>query len=444
MSIGRKLNFIPLLSFGIRQKMIFVLLGVLIIALSTTSWLTYRQQEQEIIQETQHRTQDIARFVSQSLAFSVIGYDYHTMQNLLDELIKSTDISYAQVTNVRGNEMAQAGTASIDARSSSIERDIFLDESPIGRLRISIDHSKMIQRLNTQKFTIITGEISIIILIVVGQFFALSKIIIKPLSIVTEALTQGIDENGAISKNISLDSKDEFGILARQFNEMRSHINDINLRMHSKIEATDSQLKHNYDLLQKQSKDLQQLNEDLQRLSVTDTLTGIFNRRHFDATMETDLALSYRHGEIASIIVIDIDHFKKINDTYGHAVGDQVLVHIAKLLTVNLRKTDTVCRIGGEEFVAICRRANIEDALVVAEKIRQRVEHSPFQHTTGALAVTVSIGIASIPPKEGEVNADEIFWQADAALYHSKNTGRNRVSHFKYIDCSTDNLRGNT
>lgn len=423
-----------LFSFGVRQKMILVVLSVLTIALATTGWMAFQQQEREIVRSTGQHEEDVARYVSTSLAFSVIGYDYQTIQFLLDELTKSEEIVYAKVMNSKGGMMAEAGSVLAHVGSRSVlERDIVFDNKKIGQLQIVIDNTRIINQLKEQKLTLVMREAVIVLLIALGEFFALSYIIVRPVSVIANALAKGVDEHGKITGDIPLNSSDEFGKLATLFNDMRSQLNEANVRLQSKIELADARLQENNERLRQQAIDMKSLNEELRRLSITDPLTGLHNRRHFDNMMETDLALSHRHGEISSIVIVDLDHFKNVNDIYGHKVGDRVLSHVANILKANLRKTDTICRIGGEEFVVICRRAGNEDAITVGEKLRRMVEINPLQAGKQSISLTISIGISSLPPNEKDIAADEIFRKADAALYYSKEHGRNRVTHYDAI-----------
>lgn len=419
---------------GVRQKMIVVLMVVLMLALGTTSVFTYQQQEQDIVDETNRRGEDLARFIAETVVVSVIGYDYHSIQFILEQIVKTKDVVYVRVDNKKGNAMAEVGVKpSQDANWLTFQRTILFDTENIGNVTLGIDNSRIIANLNAQASSLVIREAVIILVIAVGEFLALSFLIVRPVQIISRSLANGVDEEGRILEDIPLDSSDEFGILANLFNSMRRQLNDVNQRLQSRIESADIQLRENNMRLMHQSEELQQINVELKRLTVTDPLTGLYNRREFQNIMETDLALSLRHGEVSSLIIVDIDLFKQINDTYGHKVGDRVLVDVAKLLKVNLRKTDTVCRIGGEEFVALCRRAGEAEAILVGEKIRERIQAHTFGYEMRDFSVTVSIGIESLSAESKIQDTDEVFRRADAALYFSKQNGRNLVSHYNRI-----------
>ncbi len=158
----------------------------------------------------------------------------------------------------------------------------------------------------------------------------------------------------------------------------------------------------------------------LERLSSTDPLTGLGNRRTFDAELETELKRSARGGETVSLLLIDIDHFKSVNDQHGHQTGDEVLREIGAVLTESLRGADRGFRFGGEEFAAILPATSGAGAVVVADRLRRAIAG----HRIGDLNVTVSIGIGSSDEHDA---ASEIIAAADAGLYLAKDRGRNRI-----------------
>jgi len=412
--------------------MVLVLLCILTVALGTTSWLTIRQQEENILRETKQHGDDVARIVSQALAYSIVGYDYHTVQLLLDEIARSNDIGYAKVLSRKGNIMAESGTPPDSGKNwTMFAQDVVFDQRTVGTVVIGLNNQGIINRLRGQKSSIISREATIIILIALGEFLALSYIIVRPVSIISRSLDMSIDETGRITRQIPLASGDEFGKLATQFNEMREQLNQANSRLQSKIELADAKLTDNNRKLLDQAMDLQRMNEALQHMAITDSLTGLHNRRYFESVAGNDLALSIRHGDTNSILLIDVDHFKRINDTWGHRVGDDVLIDIAGVLNRLQRQTDLICRMGGEEFILLCRRTGDEEALRVAEKIRTAIASHVFTAMgQERIPVTVSIGVVTFPGNETPMSVDEYIHNADLALYQSKSDGRNRVTSY--------------
>lgn len=158
--------------------------------------------------------------------------------------------------------------------------------------------------------------------------------------------------------------------------------------------------------------------------SRTDALTNIANRRAFNLQLSQSLNHWNEHQEVFSVVLLDIDHFKRVNDVHGHMVGDQLLKSFANCLKNNLRDTDFLARFGGEEFIVILPDTNLEDALMVAERLRSKIEYRAHRVGHSEISITASIGVNEI--RAGDVESD-LLNQADSALYSAKKFGRNCV-----------------
>lgn len=156
-----------------------------------------------------------------------------------------------------------------------------------------------------------------------------------------------------------------------------------------------------------------------------DGLTGAFNKGYFAHRLETEMAYAARHKVPLSLLLLDLDHFKNVNDTYGHPAGDAVLVQLTRLVHAQLRTEDVFARYGGEEFALLCRATATEEAMLVGERVRVGVETTSFMSDGVRLPVTVSIGLATFVGGQG--GADALVERADRALYAAKGGGRNRV-----------------
>ncbi|MBL8995273.1 MAG: sensor domain-containing diguanylate cyclase [Spirochaetia bacterium] len=172
-------------------------------------------------------------------------------------------------------------------------------------------------------------------------------------------------------------------------------------------------------------------NVTLYESAVRDGLTGLYGHKHFQFLLGEELKKAERYQDNLSLALLDIDHFKKFNDTHGHQTGDYVLSEFSKLLQLNVRQTDTVFRYGGEEFAVLFIRSDKNQAREVAEKIRKVTEHTELDHNGQKLKLTVSVGVTSLDFRKV---AKELFIkEADRALYHAKNQGRNQVRLFDEI-----------
>jgi len=168
----------------------------------------------------------------------------------------------------------------------------------------------------------------------------------------------------------------------------------------------------------------------LENLSITDALTGIANRRHFEWRLSEEIERARRYKYPLSALMLDLDHFKQVNDNYGHQIGDIVLQQVAQRLRRILRRTDFLARYGGEEFIVLAPQTPAERALILAERLRQVIAESPIPVADNLqIHITISIGVAVFP--NHAQNESELIGAADAALYKAKQMGRNRVCMFE-------------
>jgi diguanylate cyclase (GGDEF)-like protein len=179
--------------------------------------------------------------------------------------------------------------------------------------------------------------------------------------------------------------------------------------------------------LQKTAAELKRLNQVLKDKSIRDGLTGLYNHRYFWQVMRRDFSLANRHGTGLSCLLIDLDYFKKINDTYGHLFGDTVLRGIGKKIQQHVRQTDVASRYGGEEFAVILPSTNLEGAMVIAETIRKTIEKTALRKGSETVRVTASIGVSSLKEHRADT-PEKLLDFADTALYDAKNRGRNRIA----------------
>lgn len=175
--------------------------------------------------------------------------------------------------------------------------------------------------------------------------------------------------------------------------------------------------------VRQQAEEVEELHRRLQEQAVRDPLTGLFNRRYLDETLPREIAVAARGGTPLALAVLDLDHFKRVNDTWGHAAGDRVLAALGQVLRAGTRAGDLACRYGGEEFVVVLVGAALADAVRRAESWRQALEALPPEDAM--VPVTASVGVAAWRPGE---SAADLFARADAALYRAKAAGRDRVA----------------
>ncbi len=191
------------------------------------------------------------------------------------------------------------------------------------------------------------------------------------------------------------------------------------------LQVRERELMEANDALHRNLREIDELQEQLREQANRDPLTGLYNRRYLDSTLERELARCKRGGTPLALILIDIDHFKQVNDTYGHQAGDEVLLRLAAMLASMARAGDVACRYGGEEFLLLMPTMPLASARERAEALRAAFADMEVSFGAFKLRTTVSVGIAAYPGHG--ISADELIRNADTALYRAKNLGRNRV-----------------
>ena len=250
--------------------------------------------------------------------------------------------------------------------------------------------------------------------------------------IVTDRYKQCIKLNKPITYNesIVLDGANERFWSTTILSVIDKENNDTKIfgisREFTKLKNIEKELKRVNDTLEIQvrerTNELTQTLEEIKKISITDALTGLYNRGKIDESLEYEIQYCKRYKEEFGLIMMDVDYFKNVNDTYGHQVGDMILVEFANILKNNIRGTDIVGRWGGEEFIVICPKANLTKTKVVAEHIRNKIESFQFSKVKDQ---TVSLGVTVLQDND---SLGTILKRVDEALYKSKHNGRNCIT----------------
>ena len=287
-------------------------------------------------------------------------------------------------------------------------------ESVVGALKrmSELDWGVVAEKERAKAYAQIVRLRNVTLVLVVGLLlfiglgaYLLGLNLVRPL----DRLTGGASKVAAGDLEVDLPvlSSSEVGYLTEVFNDMVAR------------------LRQGREELAAINKTLRKKNKELHELSITDSLTGLYNRKHLMETLDNEVARSKRHKHDFAVLVIDIDHFKEYNDTYGHLAGDEVLSRLASVFKKSVRSCDYVARYGGEEFILVLPEIGPEDGVKAAERIRKKVVKENFAGDGEPIEVTVSVGVASYPKDGDEPQA--IIRHADAALYKCKESGRNQV-----------------
>ena len=327
-----------------------------------------------------------------------------------NELISSTTKDQNLISNIKelttlnSNEKNRAFLYKIDNAEYIVNYSLL--ENDIYKYLITIVTVDNVMNQYSKYFNLVIAFTILLLILLLPMIWYFASIIVKPVL------------------QLKRESKK---IENREFTKLEK----INSRVFEIQELSDAMLEMGHSIYEYQNeleqkvldrtKELELKNLELERLSITDKLTNIYNRIRLDKTISEQLSLAKRYNREFGIMIIDVDYFKKVNDTYGHQVGDTTLIEIAKILKTNIRQTDTVGRWGGEEFVIICPQTNLEGIKILANNIREKIEKHQFPVIGNK---TASFGVAIY---QDEDNMETIIARADEALYNAKNNGRNRV-----------------
>ena len=342
-------------------------------------------------------------------------------------LVNSTqsDLTFSQTVDPLGLILVTSETESVYSNWQEdqyiVGKSIILGNQTIGAVAVGISTKALDDKIATLTqqnlifalFTLVIG---------VGLSLWLGKQISSPLRVLADITEQMA--GGDLSVQIEIPSKDEIGQLGDAFNQMAVSIQ----KREKELRDLAANLEHTID---ERTDELLRQNKRLERIAIEDHLTGIYNRRHFFELAEIEIQRAKRYGNPLSAVILDADHFKKMNDEYGHLIGDQILINLAQLLQENIRGLDILARYGGEEFVILMPEANLKAAQKSAERLRRLVAETSM--ITGGLDVmiTISLGVASWGKGSKELDFNALLARADQALYQSKEAGRNRVSVWK-------------
>ncbi|MDX2507264.1 MAG: diguanylate cyclase [Gammaproteobacteria bacterium] len=293
----------------------------------------------------------------------------------------------------------------------------------LGDVRIYSDSSVIFDRVKIGFYLIALNAVIKSTILIILFLWVFKKYLFRPITALIQQVAQ-IDLNNIQDSSIDLQIQDrnELKSLEESFNQMLIHlqIDRDNINELQRIQQHDLEL-----LVIERTRELKQAVDKLNEIAFNDPLTGLKNRRSFIELGNKYMSIAARSHLPLALIMIDIDFFKNINDTYGHAVGDKVLVDFSDKISRQLRGSDLLTRIGGEEFAIIMNNTDCNGAQIAAEKMCLMIEKSQYKDAQVELCYTVSIGVTQMSADDKSI--DVILNRADKALYRAKNAGRNQV-----------------
>ncbi len=403
-------------------------------ALAAGTFLEVRREQRESMEDFRLRNEKVLQSISVPVAVNIAQNDMSGLDTLIAQFasaMRERDLVELAVLDDQGRVLAHSeperfNTIASDAfsqNSTQVEGltwerqgDFFLISVPaVSGIRWGTVTAKYsLARLGAQieRTRVRLGATSAIIFAVLGAilFLGLDRLVVRPVRTLQQAVRRMGE--GHLSTRVPPLRGSELGELTNVINRMAS--------------ALQHERENLERAVQERTQALQDANARLERLAVTDGLTGVFNHRRFQEQLQAEIFRSERHKRPMGVLMVDVDFFKKVNDTMGHPAGDELLRRLAEVLGEDLRQTDLIARYGGEEFAVLLPETTKSEAMQVAERMRMAVEEKINDgKTPWPNKVTVSIGVGTFP--EDGKSGEQVLLAADQAMYVAKRSGRNRV-----------------
>ena len=422
------------LKSGLRQKLVLLTVVGVAIAFTVIGGFRVFAEKQRISSEMKRSASEQVAMIAESVANLLVGYDYSNMESLAERMVQQQDVQHLIVRDKQNKVMVSRNRPSLpDQATLSFNAPVMFNSEVVGSVDLQISLARMEAEIAKTYREIVIEQILFGLFIGLLIFFGASHFIVKPISQLSQHMQEILNSRDATTlKAVELNSRDEIGDLSRIFNSLNQKVFEAQQRLREKIDLAGTALMKTNEQLQQRSHELETRTLDLEKalslvekLAVTDSLTDLRNRRYFDDNLAAAFARSQRFGEPICLILLDVDHFKQINDTYGHVAGDTVLNTLANAFRSRTRETDIIARLGGDEFAFLLYRTALAQGEVFGNTLLTMAAEQRFNFHGQDVQVGLSIGIACNQDSIHSIEA--LYGAADEALYEAKRRGRNRA-----------------
>ena len=415
---------------NLSQKMMRVIFSIYLVVTLLITSLQFLSEYWKTQDAIVNELQQLEETVRGPILISLWQYNHNQLDSLTSGLIKMPiiegvdvfDQNAQSIMSKRAYDPASVPLSIFDS-TSELSWTLNGESIPLGSLVLYSSSGVVLERV-WFGFALIAITAFIKLTVLFWLFiWAFDRYLAAPLRELMSQVSE-VQLSQSISKRINLSNTEN-----NELSQLQEHMNTMLSAMSTDRERLieDEQVKRDWleNAVAKRTEDLQVLNEKLKYLATRDSLTDVLNRGSFFEAAQQQLLLFQRQKLPVSFILMDLDYFKRINDTYGHFIGDKVLIHFTQTLQAFLRKSDILGRVGGEEFAIFLPDTGLDTAFQLADKIRQTISDAALEVEGKTVTYTVSLGVESSEPEDQLI--DELFKRADLKLYGAKDKGRDRV-----------------
>ncbi|HUW29050.1 MAG TPA: diguanylate cyclase [Sulfuriferula sp.] len=414
---------------GLRIKLMLVVVIGLLVGVSILGYFKLQQDRLSIYQAANGSGQERIALIAKSISNLLAGYDYTNMESLAGSIVAAPDVQILRIINRKGKIVVERTKKNPgqDGKSLSFTAPVIFGTETIGRVEMLVSTNKLEEALR-DSFRVLVLRIGLVILFLgVLIYIAASLVILTPIAKIRNKMQEIVANPDGEIQTIKVSGNDELADLASIFNKMQTSLYMHQQQLKARVQIADEKLIKANQELTLRSEELEKMVALAQRLATTDSLTGLQNRRFLDENLGSVLAQAKRHADSLCLVLLDVDHFKKINDEHGHAAGDVVLKLLGDLIRWRTRDSDISARMGGDEFAFILPRTSVAQGKVFAESLLEKTRaHAFVVPGEKILKVTLSVGVAGL--SEDIQSVEALYGAADKALYESKHRGRNQVT----------------
>ncbi|MCL5060050.1 MAG: diguanylate cyclase [Candidatus Thermoplasmatota archaeon] len=433
---------------GLRLKLVLLTVAGVVTAFTVIGGFRVVAEKQRITDDMKRSGQERVAMIAEAVANLLVGYDYSNMESLAERMVQQQDVQHIIIRDKQNKVMVSRNRPSLpDQTTLSFEAPVLFNSETVGKVDLQISLGRMEAEIAKTYRDIVIEQVFFGLFIGLLIFFGTSRVIVKPVSQLSQHMKELLNSRDAATvKALELNSQDELGDLSRIFNSLNQKVFEAQQRLREKIDLAGTALMKTNEQLQQRSQELESRTQDLEKalslvekLAVTDSLTDLRNRRYFDDNLAAAFARSQRFGEPICLILLDVDHFKQINDTYGHAAGDTVLQTLGRAFKSRTRETDIVARLGGDEFAFLLYRTSLQEGELFGDNLLTLAAEQRFIFHGQEVRAGLSIGIACNQDSIHSIEA--LYGAADEALYEAKRRGRNRAISYPFAKTGADHAK---